>query len=78
MLRAYELVPESHRQRIRNSDRTADQTFIKFAGEKSLLFDKWCQACTLEEIRELILVEQLKKCLPDRIVIYLNEKKYNH
>ncbi|KAF7661622.1 hypothetical protein LDENG_00257520, partial [Lucifuga dentata] len=44
-----------------------------------VLFDKWCQASkanTFKDLRELILLEEFKKkCLPDRIVVYLNEQK---
>ena len=30
---------------------------------------------TLAELRELVLLEEFKKCLPERIVVYLNEQK---
>ena len=78
VLQAYELVPEAYRQKFRNSDKTANQTYVELARDKSVLFDKWCQACnvkTLAEMRELILLEEFKKCLPERIVVYLNEQK---
>ena len=78
VLQAYELVPEAYRQKIRNSEKTANQTYVEFVGDKSVLFDIWCQACnvkTVAEMRELILLEEFKKCLPERIVVYLNEQK---
>lgn len=78
VLQAYELVPEAYRQKFRNSDKTANQTYVEFVRDKSILFDKWCQACNVKnmaEIRELILLEEFKKCLPERIVVYLNEQK---
>lgn len=78
VLQAYELVPEAYRQKFRNNDKTANQTYVEFAREKSVLFDKWCQSCnikTVEEMREIILLEEFKKCLPERIVVYLNEQK---
>ncbi|XP_054860848.1 uncharacterized protein LOC129347475 [Amphiprion ocellaris] len=78
VLQAYELVPEAYRQKFRNREKNANQTYVEFVREKSVLFDKWCQACnvkTLEEMRELILIEEFKKCLPERIVVYLNEQK---
>lgn len=43
-----------------------------------MLFDKWstaCKACDYESLRELVLMEHFKKCLPERIVVYLNEQK---
>ena len=78
VLQSYELVPEAYRQKFRHSDKTANQTYVEFARDKSVLFDKWCQACnvkTLAEMRELLLLEEFKKCLPERIVVYLNEQK---
>lgn len=78
VLRAYELVPEAYRQKFRSSKKTANQTYVEFAREKSLQFDKWCQASkadTFETLRELILLEEFKKCLPEQIVVYLNEQK---
>ena len=78
VLQAYELVPEAYRQKFRNSEKTANQTFVEFVRDKSVLFDKRCQACnvkTMAELGELILLEEFKKCLPERIVVYLNEQK---
>ncbi len=78
VLRAYELVPEAYRQRFRQSQKAANQTFVEFAREKSALFDKWCQASKvtqLDQLRELVLLEEFKNCLPDKIVLYLNEQK---
>ena len=46
-----------------------------------LLFDCWfssCKADDLKSVRELMLLEELKNCLPDRIVVYLNESKGGH
>ena len=78
VLQAYELVPEAYRQKFRNREKAANQTYVEFVRDKSVLFDKWCQACNVKsmaEMRELILVEEFKKCLPERIVVYLNEQK---
>ncbi|XP_013856586.1 uncharacterized protein LOC106512535, partial [Austrofundulus limnaeus] len=78
VLQAYELVPEAYRQKFRNFDKPANQTFVEFARDKTVLFDKWCHSSkvkSLEDLRELILLEEFKKCLPERIVVYLNEQK---
>ena len=43
-----------------------------------MLLFKWSTACKaddFESLRELILLEDFKKCLPDRIVVYINEQK---
>lgn len=78
ILRAYELVPEAYRQKFRAHKKTPTQTYVEFAREKGTLFDKWCAACRVSDfnsLRELILLEDFKKCLSERIVVYLNEQK---
>lgn len=70
--------PEAYRQKFRNHKKAPSHSYVEFAREKGILFDKWstaCKACDYESLRELILLEDFKKCLPDRIVIYINEQK---
>ena len=74
----YELVPEAYRQRFRNLKKTQVQTCVDFSREMGILFDRWCSACKVEDLaslRELVLIEQFKYCMPERTVIYLNEQK---
>lgn len=43
-----------------------------------MLFDKECQASKVKDfaqLRELVLLEDFNKCLPEHVVIYLNEQK---
>ncbi|CAI5678555.1 unnamed protein product [Oreochromis niloticus] len=78
VLRAYELVPEAYRQKFRNVKKSATQTYVEFAREKKTLFDKWCHATkvkTLDDLRELVLLEEFKSQLPEKVVTYLNEQK---
>ncbi|KAI3355662.1 hypothetical protein L3Q82_004257 [Scortum barcoo] len=78
ILRIYELVPEAYRQKFRGHKRGSTQTYVEFAREKGTLFDKWCAACKVEDfasLRELILLKEFKKCLPERLVVHLNEQK---
>nr|XP_033961533.1 uncharacterized protein LOC117463411 [Pseudochaenichthys georgianus] len=79
ILRAYELVPEAYRQKFRNHKKSATQTFVEFAREKGILFDKWCAANEVkdhfESLRQLLLLEDFKNTLPERMVIFLNEQK---
>lgn len=78
VLRAYELVPEAYRQQFREYRKSPTQTFVEFAREKGTLFDKWCSASKATDynsLRELILLEEFKKCAPERCVVYLNEQK---
>ena len=77
VLRAYELVPETYRQKFRNHRKVSSQTYVEFAREKSTLFDKWCsasKATAYDTLRELVLLEEFGKCVPERVV-YLNEQK---
>uniref|UniRef100_A0A8C6LSG2 CCHC-type domain-containing protein n=1 Tax=Nothobranchius furzeri TaxID=105023 RepID=A0A8C6LSG2_NOTFU len=79
ILRAYELVPEAYRQKFRNHRRSDSQTFVEFAREKGYLFDKWCSANDVKGnfdcLRQLILLEDFKSGLPEKMVIFLNEQK---
>ena len=66
ILRVYELVPEAYRQRFRGLRKTAGQTFVDFAREKEILFDRWSSACRAEDIasvRELMLLEEFSVLL---------------
>lgn len=74
----YELVPEAYRQRFRGLKKTVSQSYPDFAREKGMLFDRWCSACKADDcasMRELILLEEFKNCVPERTVVYLNEQK---
>ncbi|XP_077940982.1 uncharacterized protein LOC144385285 isoform X1 [Gasterosteus aculeatus] len=78
ILRAYELVPEHYRQRFRTSKRGTSQTYVEFAREKGILFDRWTKACKVTDynsLRELLLIEEFKNCVPERTALYLNEQK---
>ncbi len=62
ILRAYELVPEAYRQRFRKHKKSPTQTFVEFAREKGVLFDKWCtasKASDFDSLRELMLLEDV-------------------
>lgn len=51
---------------------------MEFAREKGILFDKWCTANNVSdfsELRKLVLLEDFKGCLPEHVVVYLNEQK---
>lgn len=78
VLRAYELVPEAYRQKWRKHAKIPKQTHVEFAREKRVLFEKWCSSSkttTFEQLQELILLEDLKSCLPEAVVVHLNEQK---
>lgn len=78
ILRAYELVPEAYRQKFREFRKSASQSFVEFAREKTGLFEKWLAANQVTEfssLKELILLEEFKRCVPERVKMYLNEQK---
>ncbi len=78
ILRAYELVPEAYRQKFSAYKNISSQTFVEFARDKGTLFDKWCtanKATNFNSLRELILLEEFKNCLPEKVVVYLKEQK---
>lgn len=77
ILRAYELVPEAYRQRYRNLTKTVNQTFVEFAQEKNF-FEKWCvssKIMSFERLQELIILEDFKNCVPENVVVHLNDQK---
>lgn len=54
------------------------QTFVEFAREKEGLFDRWCTSQKVEskeDLKQLILLEDFKNCLPETVTVYLNEQK---
>ena len=78
ILHAYELVPEAYRQKFRNARRLEQRTFVEFAFEKERLIDRWCTAQnvqTREDLRQLVLLEDFKNCLPESVAVYLNEQE---
>ncbi len=49
ILCAYELVPEHYRQRFHSTKRSVSQTYVEFAREKGILFDRWIKACKVTD-----------------------------
>ena len=76
VLKAYELVPEAYHQRFR-SVRRGDKSHLEFARDLSTHFDRWCAAAEVnsyEALRDLIILEQFKNSVPERIATYINER----
>uniref|UniRef100_A0A3B4ZKQ1 Gypsy retrotransposon integrase-like protein 1 n=1 Tax=Stegastes partitus TaxID=144197 RepID=A0A3B4ZKQ1_9TELE len=77
VLKAYELVPEAYRQRFRSWDKTSDQTYVEYVRDLQTHFKRWITALnvsTFDDLCELIVLEQFKNVLPDRIATYINER----
>ncbi len=78
ILKAYELVPEAYHQRFRSCVKLAHHAYVEFAKQKESLFDRWCTSQRVEskeQLRQLILLEEFKNCLPEVVSVYLNEQK---
>ena len=79
ILKAYELVPEAYRQKFRNCKKENEQTHVAFARIKEQLFDRWCCSKKIgsdhEKLRQLMLVEEFKRCINSDIKSFLDEKQ---
>ncbi len=78
ILHAYELAPEAYRQKFRTLFKSEKCTYLEFARVKENMFDRWCSSVkvtTKEQLRELILLEEFKNCVPNAVAMYLNENK---
>ena len=53
------------------------QTYVEFVQTKENLFDLWCTATDVNAefnmLRQLMLLEEFKSCLPSEIKIHLDE-----
>ena len=78
ILKAYELVPEAYRQKFRNYRKFDNQTHVEFAYEKAIYFERWCTSKkvndSFEDLKQLVLVEEFKRCVRDDVKTYLDEK----
>lgn len=72
------MVPEAYRQKFRQQRKPCDQTYLGFAREKGIIFDKWClasKANDYDSLCELMLLEDFENCIPEHVVLYLNKQK---
>lgn len=78
ILTAYELVPEAYRQKFRGLRRNENQTHVEFAHDKEVYFERWCTSRSVggdfKLLKDLMLVEEFKRCVKDDIKSYLDEK----
>lgn len=79
ILNAYELVPETYRQKFRKYSKFERQTYVEFAREKEDLFDRWVRAKNVNNdynsLRQLILIEEFKQCAPQEIQMRVDERE---
>ena len=64
VLKVYEQVPKAYRQKFRKSTKDDKQTYVEFACEKEMLFDRWCMSQEVEgdytRLCELLLIDERK------------------
>ena len=79
ILKAYELVPEAYRQQFHESKCKEGQTYMEFARQKEALFNRWCTSQqvgnSFDKLKQLILLEEFKSCVPVKVKTYLEEQK---
>uniref|UniRef100_A0A671XNE1 SCAN box domain-containing protein n=1 Tax=Sparus aurata TaxID=8175 RepID=A0A671XNE1_SPAAU len=78
VLKAFELVPEAYSQRFRNWGKSDRQTNVEFARDLLSHFNRWCSAASVESFEglcELMVLEQFKNSIPQRIATYVSEQK---
>lgn len=69
------LVP--YQQKFRGARKYEKQTYVEFAHEWCTLFDRWRLASevqSFDQLCELVLMEQFKETLPERMAVYLIER----
>ncbi|PFX28404.1 hypothetical protein AWC38_SpisGene6906 [Stylophora pistillata] len=79
ILKGYELVPEAYRQKFKNYEKVSSQTYIEFSRSEEQLFDRWCHSQKVDKshdkLRQLILVEEFKKCIHSDVRRLTNEQR---
>ncbi|KAK0134480.1 Retrovirus-related Pol polyprotein from transposon 412 [Merluccius polli] len=76
VLKSYELIPEAYRQRFRNCRKSDRQTHAELARDLNSFFHRWLTSegvDTFDGLCDLLVLEQFKDILPERIATYLNE-----
>ena len=73
------MVSEAYRQNFWNCRKENKHTFVEFARTKEQLFERWCSSPKIgsdhEKLRQLMLVEEFKRCINSDIKSFLDEKQ---
>ncbi len=78
VLKAYERVPEFYRQQFRNWKKSEKQSHVEFARDLQMHFSRWCSAVEVSDFEglcNLIVLEQFKNSVPNRVAVYVGEQK---
>ncbi|KAK0131368.1 hypothetical protein N1851_033911 [Merluccius polli] len=78
VLRIYSLVPEAYRQRFRAYQKPDALSYVEYVREKEMRFDRWLnsqEVTTFQALRDLIVLEDFKNCLPATVATHVSEHK---
>ena len=76
ILRRYDITEESYRQRFRAAKPGPGESNQELAARLEDLAGKWMKACTsIDELRDLVVLEQLLITLPEDVRIFVKERK---
>ena len=68
---------QAGRQHFRNFKRQDALTHVEFVHGLETQFHQWCMSArvkTFEELCNLVILEQLKNCVPSSIATFINER----
>lgn len=66
------------RQKFCRLRKQYNQTYVEFVRDKEILFDRWYASQRVNDfahLKQLILMEEFKNSLPEKVTTYLNERK---
>eukprot|EP00731_Ephydatia_muelleri_P014661 Em0008g381a len=76
ILRRYDISEETYRQRFRESSKKEEESVGELAVRLTDLLQKWTKGCrTVDEIRDMLVKEQLLSSLPTDVRIHVSERK---
>ncbi|KAK3895697.1 hypothetical protein Pcinc_000620 [Petrolisthes cinctipes] len=79
ILKAYELVPEAYRVKFRTTYKQEKKSHVEYAKTKEDQLDLWVQFKNIggdfEKFKQVILLEDFKRCIRKDISVHLDERK---
>jgi len=76
ILQRYDISEETYRRRLRAVTRKEGESYRELTTRVQDLFGKWTRQCTtMEELRELMMTEQLLNALPQDVRIWVIERE---
>ncbi|KAJ8353232.1 hypothetical protein SKAU_G00207990 [Synaphobranchus kaupii] len=78
VLTAYGGVPEAYRQRFRTVKRRDGESYLDLSRKLGVACERWLKSTEtydFAQLKELVLLEQLKNSVPRAVEIYLSEQK---